>query len=268
MASPADMPVIKLNPPRDFDDDEVDDELPPPEIEDVTDQISNPVASWSITEMDDDDEEEAQQPSEFVAGEQEVEDSEEEDGEDEQSDWEGDVDAEDEDEQRSVDDDDDESRSGVVTMPDDDEYESAPEQEGGDDEGDAGSDTEEMVRLIDPDTAKKELADYHPTIIVPTGAELDALAMVVRDAEGNIIDENHSRTIPWMTRFEQARVIGTRAVQLSNGAPPQIELPDGLIDSMKIAELELQNNQIPFIIRRPLPDGTSEYWPVNELQLL
>jgi DNA-directed RNA polymerase subunit K/omega len=37
---------------------------------------------------------------------------------------------------------------------------------------------------------------------------------------------------------------------------------------MKIAEIELENGQIPFIIRRPLPDGTSEYWPVNELQIL
>ncbi len=137
-----------------------------------------------------------------------------------------------------------------------------------DDEGDAGSDEEDTVRLIDGDAARRELAEMHPTIIVPTDAELDALALVVRDSEGAIIDENHSRTSPWMNRFERARVLGTRASQLSHGAPPQIEVPEGTIDSLKIAIMELEQNQIPFVIRRPLPDGSSEYWPVHELEQL
>ena len=160
-------------------------------------------------------------------------------------------------------------------MPDLEDNESDNERAGmGDDaegeaeEADAGSDTEEMVRLIDADGAKSELADYHPMVIVPTDDEVAAMAMVVRDAKGEIIDEKHSNTFPWITRFERARVIGTRAAQLSHGAPPQINVPDGLIDSMKIAEIELENGQIPFIIRRPLPDGAFEYWPVNELQVL
>lgn len=136
------------------------------------------------------------------------------------------------------------------------------------DEGDAGSDEEDMVRLIDGDAAKRELADLHPTIVVPTDAELDALALVVRDSDGQIIDENHSRTPPWMDRFERARILGTRASQLSHGAPPQIEVPEGVIDSLRIAIMELDQNQIPFVIRRPLPDGTSEYWPVHELEQL
>ena len=200
--------------------------------------------------------------------EREVGDEQEEDenseGEDEDPDWEGD-DEEDEDKTQSnfdmpdfeEDDEDEDERSGM-----------GPDDEADDEEAEAGSDTEEMVRLIDPDQAKGELADYHPMIIVPTDEEVAALAMVVRDAQGNIIDEKHSNTLPWLTRFERARVIGTRATQLSHGAPPQISVPDGLIDSMKIAEIELENRQIPFIIRRPLPDGTSEYWPVNELQIL
>jgi DNA-directed RNA polymerase I, II, and III subunit RPABC2 len=244
------LPVITLIPKDNDEESNVDDfdleELPP---------IENSVALWSISPDSDQDEGEV---------EDEQEEDENSDGEDEDPDWDGD----DEEEEETA------KTTSHFDMPDfeeDDEDEderSGMGPEGEDEEAEAGSDTEEMVRLIDPDQAKGELADYHPMIIVPTDEEVAALAMVVRDAKGNIIDDKHSNTFPWLTRFERARVIGTRATQLSHGAPPQINVPDGLIDSMKIAEIELENGQIPFIIRRPLPDGTSEYWPVNELQIL
>lgn len=141
-----------------------------------------------------------------------------------------------------------------------------PDVDDDDDDGDAGSDVEDTVRLIDADAARKELANMHPTLLVPTDDEVDALALVVRDSDGNIIDENHSRTFPWMSRFERAGILGTRATQLSHGAPPQISVPDGVIDSAAIASMELEQGQIPLIVRRPLPDGTSEYWPVHELE--
>ncbi len=141
-----------------------------------------------------------------------------------------------------------------------------PDVDDDDDDGDAGSDVEDTVRLIDADAARQELADMHPTLLVPTDAEVDALALVVRDSDGNIIDENHGRTFPWMSRFERAGILGTRATQLSHGAPPQISVPDGVIDSAAIASMELEQGQIPLIVRRPLPDGTSEYWPVHELE--
>jgi DNA-directed RNA polymerase I, II, and III subunit RPABC2 len=138
-------------------------------------------------------------------------------------------------------------------------------EDDGEDSGDAGSDVEDMVRLIDAKAARTELAEFHPTIIVPSDAEMEALAKVVRDSTGAIIDENHTETMPWLSRFERASVLGTRATQLSNGAQPQIKVPDGVIDSLAIAEMELEQGQIPFVIRRPLPDGRSEYWPVHEL---
>lgn len=136
-------------------------------------------------------------------------------------------------------------------------------------EGDADSDEEDMVRLIDGEASRKELSKMHPLIVVPTDDEMSALAMVVRDQNGEIIDENHSQTHPWISRFELAAVLGKRADQLSHGAPPQIELQEGVIDSMKIARMELEAKQLPFVIRRPLPDDEgSEYWPVHELMVL
>ena len=217
--------------------------------------LDNPVAEWTIS-----DEDEGEVPSDIEPNNYQDED---EDVNDENSDWDGD---EDEDENENEDGDEDEDGNE-----DDDNNIRAGagfESEFDDEEAEASSDTEDMFRIIDSTQAKSELADYHTMIIVPTNEEIAALAMIVRDAQGNIIDDNHSHTFPWITRFEKARVIGTRATQLSHGAPPQINVPEGVIDSMKIAEIELENGQIPFIIRRPLPNGTSEYWPVNELQIL
>lgn len=156
----------------------------------------------------------------------------------------------------------------------DDDEDQISQHGGGDDdeldnEGDADSDEEDLVRLIDGDASRNELAKMHPLIVVPTDDEMSALAMVVRNQHGQIIDENHTRTHPWISRFELAAVLGKRAEQLSHGAPPQIQLQDGIIDSMEIARMELDEKQIPFVIRRPLPDGEgSEYWPVHELMVL
>jgi len=64
-----------------------------------------------------------------------------------------------------------------------------------------------------------------------------------------------SQKIYRLTKYERAKVIGNRATQLSRGAKPMIDTT-GLHDVMKIAEQELIQNKMPFIIRRPLPDGT------------
>jgi len=58
-----------------------------------------------------------------------------------------------------------------------------------------------------------------------------------------------------ITKYERARVLGTRALQLSNGAPPMVKV-DGLTDVMKIAEKELREYKMPIIVRRKYPDGS------------
>lgn len=58
-----------------------------------------------------------------------------------------------------------------------------------------------------------------------------------------------------LTKFEKARIIGTRAQQLSNGSNPMVKV-DGITDVMEIAEKELKEHKMPIIIRRKMPDGT------------
>ncbi|XP_015791580.1 DNA-directed RNA polymerases I, II, and III subunit RPABC2 [Tetranychus urticae] len=71
-------------------------------------------------------------------------------------------------------------------------------------------------------------------------------------------------TTPYLTKYERARVIGTRALQIAMCAPIMVEL-DGETDPLDIALKELKARKIPIIIRRYLPDGSYEDWGINEL---
>lgn len=68
-----------------------------------------------------------------------------------------------------------------------------------------------------------------------------------------------------MTKYEKARVLGTRALQISKNAPLMIQPLPGECDPYKLAERELNERKIPFIIRRYLPDSTYEDWKLSEL---
>eukprot|EP00768_Dysnectes_brevis_P005323 gnl/Dysnectes_brevis/380_a422_7995.p1 GENE.gnl/Dysnectes_brevis/380_a422_7995~~gnl/Dysnectes_brevis/380_a422_7995.p1 ORF type:complete len:113 (-),score=9.55 gnl/Dysnectes_brevis/380_a422_7995:67-405(-) len=85
---------------------------------------------------------------------------------------------------------------------------------------------------------------------------------------------NHLRTTPrYLTKFERARVLGARALQISMGAPAMIDTESverekvKALDPLFLAEQELKQCKSPIIIRRHLPDGTFEDWTVEELLL-
>lgn len=65
-------------------------------------------------------------------------------------------------------------------------------------------------------------------------------------------------------RYERARVLGTRALQIAMCAPVMVEL-EGETDPLQIAMKELKQKKIPIIIRRYLPDGSYEDWGIDEL---
>lgn len=71
-------------------------------------------------------------------------------------------------------------------------------------------------------------------------------------------------TTPYMTKYERARVLGTRALQIAMCAPVMVEL-EGETDPLQIAMKELKLRKIPIIIRRYLPDGSFEDWGIDEL---
>ncbi|KAL1894216.1 subunit common to RNA polymerases I, II, and III [Sporothrix stenoceras] len=71
-------------------------------------------------------------------------------------------------------------------------------------------------------------------------------------------------TTPFMTKYERARILGTRALQISMNAPVLVDL-EGETDPLQIAMKELREKKVPLIVRRYLPDGFYEDWTCEEL---
>jgi DNA-directed RNA polymerases I, II, and III subunit RPABC2 len=68
------------------------------------------------------------------------------------------------------------------------------------------------------------------------------------------IPNDQRQTTPFMTKYERARILGTRALQISMNAPPLVDL-EGESDPLQIAMKELREKKIPLIVRRYMPDG-------------
>lgn len=85
-------------------------------------------------------------------------------------------------------------------------------------------------------------------------------------ADGRAASKADRITTRYLTKYERARVLGTRALQLSMNAPPMVEIGDET-DPLKIAMKELREKKIPIIIRRHLPDKSYEDWSIDELQV-
>ena len=71
----------------------------------------------------------------------------------------------------------------------------------------------------------------------------------------------------FLTRYEKARIVGARALQISFGAPILIHKPKNMIDPIKIAQLELKSKILPLTIRRENPSGEYQDLPINKLIL-
>ncbi|KAI5847546.1 DNA-directed RNA polymerases I [Tricharina praecox] len=78
------------------------------------------------------------------------------------------------------------------------------------------------------------------------------------------IPDDQRNTTPYMTKYERARLLGTRALQISMNAPVLVDT-GGETDPLQIAMKELQEKKIPLVVRRYLPDGYYEDWRCEEL---
>ena len=85
-----------------------------------------------------------------------------------------------------------------------------------------------------------------------------------RPANSKEVPKDQRQTTPFMTKYERARVLGTRALHIAMSAPVMVEL-EGETDPLRIAMKELKAKKIPIIIRRYLPDQSYEDWAVDEL---
>lgn len=81
------------------------------------------------------------------------------------------------------------------------------------------------------------------------------------------VEKSKRITTPYLTKYERARILGARALQLSMSAPVMVEI-GGERDPLKIAEKELRAGKIPIAVRRFLPDGSFEDWDLDELLIV
>ncbi|KAF2476230.1 RNA polymerase Rpb6 [Lindgomyces ingoldianus] len=86
----------------------------------------------------------------------------------------------------------------------------------------------------------------------------------VKSMKDKKVPNEKRTTTPYMTKYERARVLGTRALQISGNAPVLIDV-EGMTDPLQIAIKELREKKIPLVVRRFLPDGWYEDWSCEEL---
>lgn len=124
-------------------------------------------------------------------------------------------------------------------------------------EGDSGSDVQHSGADEEDEENGEQLPDDVAANVVLSGN-----AQAAKGARARGLNERVTTAV--MTKYERARVLGTRALQISMNAPVAVAL-EGETDPLTIAVKELRERRTPLIIRRVLPDNTYEDWSVSEL---
>ena len=120
--------------------------------------------------------------------------------------------------------------------------------------------------IPDVELTEKELAQIDKECEIIKNREI-----ITQDTEHNPIEivSDDGKVItgpPTLTRFEKARIMGARALQLSLGAPVFIEIPKNATTSLEIAMEELNQRVIPIVIRRTLPNSDYQNIPISKFQ--
>jgi DNA-directed RNA polymerase subunit K/omega len=158
-----------------------------------------------------------------------------------------------------------ESFDGVEELDDDD-----------DDDSEYSSDSsyennEDYLQKLSSTYSAGIVETNHRELLQFSSEETMAMTKIVRDEQGTVCDPYH-RTIPFLTKYEKARVLGERAKQINQGSAPFIDLKEHgmahVFDGYLIACAELESKKIPFIVRRPIANGQFEFWKLEDLEIL
>jgi len=210
---------------------------------------------------------------------EETEETEEEEEEGVETDNEEEVDADDVVENEEADDDEgdvndknsvDDNDNDITNNYEDDEDEEDVEFGGGISDEEEEEDDEinnKTLQKFNEELKKNYILDFHPECSINNYDEIATLTIIIRDKNGNIIDDLH-QTIPFLTKYERTRVLGQRAKQINSGAKAFVNVPEKVIDGYLVAEMELMQKRLPFIICRPIPSGGREYWNLKDLEIV
>lgn len=128
------------------------------------------------------------------------------------------------------------------------------------------NDSIDFLQKFNEESKDDYIVNNHFELLNKNLDEIKKLSQITRDNNNNIIDEFH-RTLPILTKYEKTKILGIRLKQLNNGSQPFININESIIDNNIIALQELENKKLPFIIVRPLPNRTFEYWKLKDLEI-
>jgi DNA-directed RNA polymerase subunit K/omega len=133
--------------------------------------------------------------------------------------------------------------------------------------------TEDTVENTSREIAKESRAlqflnTHHPE------SRIDYREDVLKKLQVDVFPPDHNRdwkhkSVPYLTVFEKTKILGFRANQLAKGCKPFINpVPPQVTDVLEIAALELEQRRLPFILKRPMPDGSFEYIRLRDLLVI
>ena len=169
------------------------------------------------------------------------------------------------------DEDEDEDDEGNVTSGDEGgegllEYAEVSDEESSD--SDSESSDEEFENRVDDEFKEQFMKSIHPEQFHDSYNFIKMMTSLERDDLNLIHDDKHV-TLPILTKYEKARILGLRISQLNKGARPYITIENRqIVDMHIIAEQELKKKLLPFIIMRPIPNGNKEYWKLEDLEIV
>jgi DNA-directed RNA polymerases I, II, and III subunit RPABC2 len=132
------------------------------------------------------------------------------------------------------------------------------------DEGDEEADDEDYDNIDDTELKKEIGVDAGDEDIFDCFYDIEHSD--VNNVQNNDVPKEDRITMPYLTKYERVRILGTRAKQISLGAKILVNNVDLTTKShIEIATIELELGVIPFKIRRPLPNGQVEEWKISEL---
>lgn len=149
---------------------------------------------------------------------------------------------------------------------DEDMYVSDDDFDDDDDNDELSHDGEIDIR-IDDEFKTDYIQRIHPEEINDSFQIMNEKCLITRD-ENQFINDSQHTTYPILTKYEKARILGLRISQLNKGAKPLTEYNQFIIDNNIIAEKELREKRLPFIVMRPIPNGGKEYWRLQDLEIL
>ena len=131
--------------------------------------------------------------------------------------------------------------------------------------------TDKAIEMYKKIYVKDDMSDKELQEIEKVCKTIEARKVITESPDHEPTEIKNSADIitagpPTMTRFEKARIMGSRALQLSLGAPPFIDFSKNISTSLEIAMEELHQKVIPIVIRRTLPNGDYQNIPIDQFQ--